>query len=248
MNYLMLIKKVVGKHSPEENHMRTVRFFTLLELLVVIAVIAILAGLLLPALNSAREKARSVSCLSNLKQVGMALQMYVEQSADNYPYPVVTADGTSNHENGAKMMTWPKYFGELLGPTATCYCPNDQDMSKRPALPTDKPDYLVSYMYRYCLGFVAEQVLYRSLKSNMFRYPSQQVTMNEKIDWHGKRIGMFVVAPAYIAAIPLNALYADGHIAQWRMNRKDIVGAFDCNWFQTGSSDSDPRQGYDLNP
>ena len=59
--------------------------FTIIELLVVIAIISMLAALLLPALNQAREKARQAGCMSNLKQFSQAIQMYLIEWNEKYP-------------------------------------------------------------------------------------------------------------------------------------------------------------------
>ena len=87
------MKKVYHTHyikcSFDGNSAITAAAFTLIELLVVIAIIAILAAMLLPALAKAKEKAKRTACISNVKQISMAMKMYVDDHNQKYPprYP-----------------------------------------------------------------------------------------------------------------------------------------------------------------
>jgi prepilin-type N-terminal cleavage/methylation domain-containing protein/prepilin-type processing-associated H-X9-DG protein len=80
--------------------MRKNRLFTLIELLVVIAIIAILAAMLLPALSKAREKARQASCLSNCKQLSLAIMLYCDDYGQRLPC------GYHNQSPGPGRPTW----------------------------------------------------------------------------------------------------------------------------------------------
>lgn len=88
--------------------------FTLIELLIVIAIISILSSLLLPVLNSAREKARAISCVTNLKQWGFLLNNYASDNNDFGPSPEIPEeDGAFSGGNLLKHHYWSLFLTHL---------------------------------------------------------------------------------------------------------------------------------------
>jgi prepilin-type N-terminal cleavage/methylation domain-containing protein len=111
--------------------------FTLIELLVVIAIIAILAAILFPVFAQAREKARQTQCLSNMRQMGLAVQMYLQDFDERFPLDSHTGSGAS--------WTW-LFTLEPYTKTRLLYrCPSDPSTNWERPRPGQRTPRRVSY-------------------------------------------------------------------------------------------------------
>ncbi|TVQ33194.1 MAG: type II secretion system protein [Phycisphaeraceae bacterium] len=105
------------------------RGFTLIELLVTIGIIALLLGILTPVLSGARESARRAACLSNLRQTGIGLQVYLNENRGILPYALPLDDSEIVGETGEPS---PDSIMANIGPTVDSLevfiCPSDSDI------------------------------------------------------------------------------------------------------------------------
>jgi len=100
--------------------------FTLVALLVVIAVLALLAAMLLPALSGAHDRARQIQCINNLKQSGLAFRIWEGDNGDQYPMAVPTAKGgTKEFDTGAGTFRHFQVMSNELSTPKILICPAD---------------------------------------------------------------------------------------------------------------------------
>jgi prepilin-type N-terminal cleavage/methylation domain-containing protein/prepilin-type processing-associated H-X9-DG protein len=219
------------------------RGFTLIELLVVIAIIAILAAILFPVFAQAREKARGISCISNLKQIGLSLIMYTQDYDEAFPSVIAYQ---SQDGGCAPQLDWYALGGGWVT-LANPYikngqifrCPSSEspywvsgqpegwcgtpDLTALNLLKTTAPTGVTYKVRKAYIGASIPEFNGGPITQAAFSRVAQNALAVEQVAWHrDRKVGMNAY-PVEVNKMDLNAVFADGHAKfvhgkQWRIN------------------------------
>lgn len=202
------------------------RGFTLIELLTVIAIIAVLAGLLFPVFMTARGKAREITCVSNLRQIGLAIRMYAQDYDDIYPWAVDATDKYTPqiwdpYPDFQAQIPFMPMIHEVLQPYIRSKnlfrCPSDtgydvEDFTGVPldARPSSFEKFGTSYNYR-------TEIAFRRMGETSMRAPASiNVLFDASGRWHG---GLIFDQMRYCV------LHGDGHTKNLSRSQVEILWA-----------------------